>query len=80
MIVDAEAELAVVSRKVVLNKACYLRITFGSSAEAAARCVFLHAHRRYTIILYDVSSAPSGVDGVTPDERRLHSGSEACLI
>ncbi len=80
VIVDAEAGLAVVSRKVVPHKACYLRITFGSSAEAAARCVFLHAHHCYAIIQYDVSSAPSGVDGVTLDDRRLPSGSESSLL
>ncbi len=80
VIVDAEAGLAAVSRKVVPHKACYLRITFGSSDEAAARCVFLHAHHCYAIIQYDVSSAPSGVDGVTLDERRLPSGSESSLL
>ncbi|XWW94481.1 hypothetical protein V2A60_002424 [Cordyceps javanica] len=80
VVVDAEAGLAVVSRRVVPHKACYLRITFGSSAEVAARCVFLHAHHCYAIIQFDASSAPPGADGVTLDQRRPHSGSEASLI
>ena len=80
VVVDAEAGLAVVSRKVVPHKACYLRITFGSSAEVAARCVFLHAHHCYAVIQYDVASAPIGAGGVTLDERWLRSGSEASLL
>ncbi|TQV90511.1 PDZ domain-containing protein [Cordyceps javanica] len=80
VIVVAGAGLVVVSRKVVPHKACYVRITFGASAEAEARCVFLHAHHCYAIVQYDALSAPGGVGGVTLDERRLHGGSEASLL
>ncbi|KAM3547600.1 hypothetical protein ARSEF4850_009922, partial [Beauveria asiatica] len=80
VIVDAGAGLAIVSRNVVPHKACYIRITLGSSTEATARCVFLHAHHCYAVIQYDASSAPSDVDGVTLGNCRLHSGSEASLI
>ncbi|PMB65612.1 Pro-apoptotic serine protease [Beauveria bassiana] len=80
VVVDAEAGLVVVSRKVVPHKACYVRVTLGSSAEVTARCVFLHAHHCYAIIQYDVSSAPSGLDGVTLGDRRPRSGSKASLI
>ncbi|KAF1730662.1 Pro-apoptotic serine protease [Beauveria bassiana] len=65
VIVDAKAGLAVVSRKVVPHKACYITVTLGTATEVGARCVFLHAHHCYAIIQYDVSLAPRQVGGVT---------------
>lgn len=79
VIVDARAGLAVVSRKVVPHKACYITVTLGSRAHVKARCLLLHMPHCYAVIQYDASLVPRPAAGI-PLGGRPRYGAEASFI